>query len=130
MLTCCMGSRARKFVRNQDRDPSTAISSSGIASLPSREIARPARYILIGARTRPPPNCGLGTAPGEQCLINIVMQDASKTSHVLAAKITRKFFSKRVADRVRMPKTFSLDDFCRRIVRLERRDIKGIHRAT
>ena len=52
----------------------------------------------------------LGASSRKQCLVDVVVKDASKTSQILTAKIARKFFGKSVANRIRMPKTFSFDD--------------------
>ena len=69
----------------------------------------------------------LGASSRKQCLVDIVVKDASKTSQILTAKIAREFFRKSVANRIRVTKTFSFDDFCRRVGKLEQGEKNVIH---
>jgi len=66
----------------------------------------------------------------EQCLVDIVVEDLTEPAAILPAKIARQGLGERVADRIRMPKTFAFDDFDRLGLILKRGYDESLHART
>ena len=67
-LTCFSGSTKRNFSLNQSLALLSAISSTGISSSPTLNVARSPKTKSMGSTTSPPPNLGIATPAAKRLL--------------------------------------------------------------